>query len=445
MPTPINMPGLPDLPTYREQVQSLQANLTQLSRIHGRVHNLARHIDVALLLVAGAKLRLRAAAGVDKESPKSYRRYIVKNTHRIILEVKHKSYQPDPARRVSIPKDDGTERHLGIPTVRDKHLQRGVQLLLEAIYEPHFYPHSYGFRPHRSARMAISVLRDWLVAHDGAHVLEIDLSKFFDTIPHDRLMDILSERTGDKVILHLIHSWLKAGTMVDGVLVTSDRGTPQGSAISPLLANVHLDTALDRWFMEIYRPTLRKESFLVRYADDFVLAFEDAQDAEQAQLDITNRLEQFGLRVNLKKTHLTDMRKPQGDPTGEINFLGFTYYWKHCPVTGWRMALRTSDKSIARFSERLTTWITSAGDISPEEQDARIHSMVRGHRGYFAQEGNEEAISHVESLARRARAHAPTPGTHQAIHNDSGLDPKRIQTPNRRTKQTHATCIASIN
>lgn len=438
-----HIPGLPDLATCRQRVRDRQEELSRLSSLYPRVHNLARYLDPTLLRVAGAGLRIQAAAGVDGEHPRSYLRHLTQNIHRIIQEVKDKSYQPDPARRVFIPKDDGTERHLGVPTVRDKHLQRSVQPLLEAIYEPHFYPHSYGFRPRRSAQKAIQVFQDWLTAHDGAYVLEIDLSKFFDTIPHHQLMNVLSERIGDRVILNLARSWLDAGVVVDGTRVTSDRGTPQGAVISPLAANVYMDKALDHWFTEEYSRTLSGKSFLVRYADDFVLAFTDPGDAARAQHDITKRLEQFGLTVNLKKTRLTDLRKPldpQGDPTRKVNFLGFTYYWKHCPVNGWHLALRTSDKSIRRFSERLTTWITAAGDISPEELDTHVQSMLNGHRGYFNRVGNEEAISYVEQLTQGAQAQALTPeGRSHMTHNGTVPDPRRARTCHRHTKQTRIT------
>jgi len=446
----LHIPGLPDLQTSRQQVRERQEELSRLSRLHPRVHNLAPLLDATLLFVAGASLRVRAAAGVDGEHPRSYLRHLSQNIHRIIQEVKNKSYQPDPARRVSIPKDDGTERHLGIPTVRDKHLQRGAQILLEAVYEPHFYPHSYGFRPHRSARQAIQIFLDWMTVHDGAHVLEIDLSKFFDTIPHDQLMDVMSKRISDRAILRLLWSWLKAGVVVDGNRATSDRGTPQGAAISPLLANVHLDEALDQWFTKVYSLTLNGESFLVRYADDFVLAFTDPGDAAQAQHDITHRLEQFGLTVNLKKTRLTDLRKPlapQDGPAPEVNFLGITYYWKHCPVNGWHLALRTSDKSIRRFSERLTSWITTAGDILPEELDTHIQSMINGHRGYFSWEGNEEAISYVEHLALGARDQALAPeGRSHMNHNGTVPDPRRVRTRIRHTTtQTSTTRTTSAS
>ena len=378
--------------------------LAEVSRRGEQVLNLAHYLDQPLMQVAGSRLRIGAAAGVDQITPAWYCQNLDMNICKLLREVTTKSYQASPARRVSIPKDDGSQRHLGLPTTRDKHLQGAVLILLEAIYEPQFYHHSYGFRPHRSGKMALQVLLDWLATHNGAWVLEVDLSKFFDRIPHDQLLDVLSEKIGDRVILHLIQSWLKAGVMDGNILIPSEMGTPQGGVISPLVANVFLDKALDQWMTKTYLPALKSEGFLVRYADDFVLCFTDEAECRQAALDVTARLEEFKLTVNQAKTKLTDLRKPTAATApvdaAEINFLGFNLYWNPCPETGWKLAARTSDKSIKRFKERITTWLEKCGNLDAGDLMDQINTKLSGHRNYFDVDGNESSIALVENMVR---------------------------------------------
>ena len=398
-----HLSGFPALSVCRGLVTEQMANLQNMSLHHERLFNLARYLSPPMLYVAGSSLRLGAASGVDGVTPHKYRRHLASHITQLIQEVKHKSYQPKPSRQVHIPKDDGSSRPICLPTNRDKHLQRAVMIILEAVYEPHFYTHSYGFRPNRSGRIAMKVLLNWLSIHNGGWILEIDLSKFFDTIPHDQLLQVMSQKIGDKVILHLIKSWLKAGVIVDGQVITSDTGTPQGGVISPLCANVYLDMALDQWFIKELQPKLEGESLLVRYADDFVLAFKDQDDMKSVEEAIKLRLELYGLTVNTKKSRTVDLRKPERNIQNlidtHIDFLGFTYYWKPCPYSGWKLAVKTSDKSIKRFTDRLEAMVKDNGDIASDELEVAIQSMVTGHKGYFDVEGNEDMLDHIEQIA----------------------------------------------
>jgi group II intron reverse transcriptase/maturase len=396
-----------DLAVCWNEVKRRQQTISEQSLCYGKVNNLAHYLDEVQLTVAGHKLRAGAAPGVDGVTARKYRRSLNKHTNQLIKEVKNKSYQPSPTLQVEIPKDDGSMRLLGLPTTKDKHLQQGCLMMLEAICEPIFYDHSYGFRPHRSPKMAMSVFRDWLVAHDGAYVLEIDLSKFFDSIPHDNLLRVLAVKVGDKVILRLIRSWLKAGIIKeDGTLLPSMDGTPQGAPLSPTLSNIYLDAALDSWYVKDLEPSLLADSTLVRYADDFLMAFTDEGDMRRALLAVTARLESFGLSVNQKKTKATDLTKPTGTDqssgTTAVNFLGFTYYWKPSPVTGWTLAVRTSEKSIKRFTDRLTAWMEDNGDLDTKAMEVAIKNMLRGHWGYFDVEGNGDALVLAQQAAIQA-------------------------------------------
>lgn len=397
--------GRLDLDECRVRVSAIQAHLRGQSLRFTKVYNLAHHLDHPLLFVAGHKLRRGAAPGVDGVTARRYRHHLSRNIAQLIKEVNHKSYQPGPVLQVQIPKDDGSLRPLGLPNTRDKHLQRAVTIMLEAIYEPIFYPRSFGFRPGRSAKMAMAALRDWLVAHNGAYVLEIDLSKFFDTIPHDNLLRVISEKVGDKVILRLIRSWLTAGVVVEGDLIPSDRGTPQGGVISPMAANIYMDAALDRWYAEELEPSLCGSSILVRYADDFLMAFTNEGDMRRSLTAVTTRMEAFGLSVNQKKTKATDLTKPMGtvqpSATTSVNFLGYALYWKPSTVTEWSLAVRTSEKSIKRFTDRLSSWVADHSDLDIREAEVALRNMLRGHWNYFDVEGNEDGLAQAEQILRQ--------------------------------------------
>lgn len=391
VPDLTEVPGptvVPNLIQSREIVRERRLTLGALAVKHDRVFNLAYLIDQHLLRVAGEKLRASAAPGVDNVTARTYRRDLSLNITKLHKEVLHKTYQPSPNRRVSIKKDDGSERHLGLPTTREKHLQRAVMILLEAICEPNFYKHSYGFRPRRSARKAVKVLRTWLADRKNTWILEIDLSKFFDTIPHDMLIQVLSEKIGDPVVMKLLKLWLKAGVVVNGDVIHSDRGTPQGGVISPLMANVYLDKVLDQWLTRTYFPTLKGKALHVRYADDFIVAFTHEDECRKALVDITTRLEAFGLTVNQLKTKITCMtcpgpsRVPQA-PMSEFSFLGFTYYWTPCPETGWDLRIRTSEKSMKRFMDNLSTWISDVNTQTGEIPLGELRAKLKGHMDYF--------------------------------------------------------------
>ena len=229
-----------------------------------------------------------------------------------------------------IPKADGTRRPLGIPTFEDKVAQRAILMLLEPIYEGDFLPCSYGFRPGRSAHDALCALRTGIMERGQRWVIDADVSNYFDSISHTHLRAFLDLRIKDGVIRRMIDKWLKAGVLEDGVLRRSETGTPQGGVISPMLSNIFLHHVLDEWFEREAKPRLRGSCQLVRFADDFVMAFEDARSGRRMLNVLGKRLGRYGLTLHGTKTRYVDFRpeRPRAhDPDTTFDFLGFTHVW----------------------------------------------------------------------------------------------------------------------
>jgi group II intron reverse transcriptase/maturase len=243
---------------------------------------LAHHIDEAWMHEAYRRTRKDGAVGVDRQSAKEFEQDLEGNLRSLLARAKDGTYRAPPVRRVHIPKGDGKQtRPIGVPTFADKVLQRAVAMVLEAVYEQSFLGCSYGFRPKRSAHQALEVVQLVLTMEAGGWVLEVDIKKFFDTLDHRHVQEILRQRVRDGVIVRLVGKWLNAGVQEAGVLSYPDSGTPQGGVISPILANIYLHTVLDEWFEREVKPRLRGKATLVRYADDAVIVFTHEADARR--------------------------------------------------------------------------------------------------------------------------------------------------------------------
>lgn len=362
------------------------------------IKTLAHHMDAAWLREAYRGTRKDGATGIDRQTSAEYGKALEANLKILLERAKSGSYRAPPVKRAYIPKSDGQKRPLGIPTFEDKVLQRAVVMLLEPVYEQDFLDCSYAYRPGRNAHQALGALRNALMEMGGGWVLEVDIRNYFGTIAHAHLRDALQQRIGDGVVLRLIGKWLNAGVAEDGELSYPGSGTPQGGVISPLLSNVYLHVVLDTWFESEVKPRLRGRARLVRYADDFVIAFEHETDARRVYEVLPKRFEKFGLALHPEKTRLVPFSKPSWSKdddgttggTGRETFdlLGFTHYWARSERRYWVIKLETARDRFTRTLHRLNEWCSRNRHRDVSDQWLRIRRMLQGHYAYFGVLGN---------------------------------------------------------
>ncbi len=339
--------------------------------------------------------RKDGAPGIDGVTAEDYEANLEANLLDLLERIKSGRYRAPPVRRAYIPKADGSQRMLGIPTFEDKVAQRAVTMMLEAVYEQDFLPCSYGFRPGRSAHQALRTLQNVLWAKRLYWVIDIDIRKYFDSIPHSHLRTFLDQRVTDGVIRRMIDKWLKAGAVEDGLLRRTTKGSPQGGVISPCLSNVFLHYVLDEWFETEVRPRLKGESTLARFADDAIMAFDNIVDAKRVLAVLGKRLARFGLTLHPDKTRLVDFRPqmteaarhPETDGTS-FDFLGLTHVWGRSR-NGRNMVRQVTAKSrFARAVAAVSDWCRKHRHWSIRDQHRHLSSMMRGHFAYYGVGGN---------------------------------------------------------
>lgn len=372
---------------------------------------LAHHIDEAWMLEAYRRTRKSGAAGVDQQTAEMYAGNLEANLRTLLDRAKKGTYRAPPVRRVHIPKGNGTQtRPIGIPTFEDKVLQRAIAMVLEAVYEQSFLDCSYGFRPGRSAHQALEVLQHAMTMTAGGWVLEIDIKKFFDTLDHRHVQEILRQRVRDGVIVRLVGKWLNAGVQEAGELSYPEAGTPQGGVISPILANIYLHTVLDEWFEREIKPRLRGKATLVRYADDAVLVFTHETDARRVLEVLPKRFGRYGLELHPDKTRLVEFGRPDrrrgdhgDDPggPGAFDLLGFTHYWAVSRKGHWVVKRRTATDRLSRALTRTYEWLRSMRHGKIREYWPTLVQKVRGHYQYYGLTGNYDRLDAFYQRVRR--------------------------------------------
>ncbi len=386
---------------------------------------LAHHITIDWLHEAYRRTRRDGAVGVDGQTAADYAANLQDNLQGLLDRAKSGTYRAPPVRRVYIPKGTGPDkRPIGIPTFEDKVLQRAVVMVLEPLYEQDFLDCSYGFRPGRSAHQALEAVWQQLRALGGGWVVEVDIQKCFDTLDHARLREFLQQRVRDGVLLRLIGKWLNAGVLEEGVWTSPDQGTPQGWVIAPLLCNVYLHYVLDAWFEQQVQPLLKGRSFLVRYADDFILGFAQEQDARRVLEVLPKRFAKYGLTLHPDKTRLVPFGRPGGRPDapvegpkpGTFDLLGFTHYWGRSRRGFWTIQRKTAKDRFRRAIKKIAMWCRKNRHRPVAEQHRKLSQKLRGHDAYYGITGNFRTLHRLRGivarlwrkwLARRRSSRAP--------------------------------------
>jgi group II intron reverse transcriptase/maturase len=364
---------------------------------------LAHHIDIEFLLEACRRTRKDGAVGVDGQTAREYAENLEENLRSLLDRFKSGRYRAPPVRRGYVPKGDGeSQRPIGIPTFEDKALQRAVVMVLNAVYEQDFRDCSFGFRPDRSAHMALEVLWKGLMKMGGGWVLSLDIRSFFDTLDKKHLRSFLDLRVRDGVIRRTIDKWLAAGVMEEGQVVYPDSGSPQGGVISPILANVYLHEVLDKWFEDVVRPRLEGEAFLIRYADDATLVLSCERDARRVLAVLPKRFEKYGLSLHPEKTRLIDFQRPSGrvgkdeeDKTtrsSTFDLLGFRHYWGRSRRGSWVVKRKTSKKRFRRAVRTVAVWCRRFRHEPVWWQHQKLCQKLHGHNGYYGITGNGRAL-----------------------------------------------------
>lgn len=361
-----------------------------------RFQNLYGLLNSNLLVQSWGQINKRSAAGIDGVKPTDFKQRLSENIERLSEQLKHKTFRAGDIKRVFIPKSNGKLRALGLPIMDDKVVQQGVSQILQSIWEQDFLRNSYGYRPQKSAHQAIHSLKLNLQFKGYGYIVEADIKGFFDNMNHDWLMKMLSQRIEDKALLNLINQWLKARikTPEDGFIKPTS-GTPQGGVISPILANIYLHYALDIWFEKRVKPCLKGRAMLIRYADDFVVAFQYRHEAQTFYRRLPDRLRKFNLDVAAEKTHLKRFSRFHPGKERNFQFLGFEFYWDTDRKGEPRLRQRTAAKKHKATLSELYSWIKQNRSKRLNRFMPQLKRKLAGFSNYFGLPDNSRSVSAV--------------------------------------------------
>lgn len=409
--------------TPATEIQGSEATWSGLNRIreaaardrHLRFTNLLSHITEDLLHASYKALREEAAPGVDGVTWNRYGEDLQTRIRDLKDRIHSGRYRARPSKRIWIPKPDGRERPIGIASLEDKVVQEAVKRILNQIYEVDFKGYSYGFRPGRSQHNALDALYVAITQRKVSWVLDADIRSFFDTIRHEWLIEFLEHRIADPRMLRLIRKWLRAGVSEEGEWSKTKVGTPQGSVISPLLANIYLHYVLDLWVDQWRKSQPVGEVYIVRYCDDFVMGFQYQRTGERFLRDLEERFAQFGLELHREKTRLIEfgrfalinrIKRGAGKPE-TFDFLGFTHICaKRRQDGGFALRRKTKAKRLRSKAKEVRKDLMEKRHEPVPDQGKWLRSVVQGYFNYHAVPGNKAALNAFRTLVCKAWLHA---------------------------------------
>lgn len=374
-----------------------------------KINNVAYLLNSANLKECFMMLKRGRASGIDGVSTEDYETNLEENLERLVERLKKQSYKPQPVRRRYIPKANGSMRPLGIPSVEDKVVQTGIARILEAVYEVDFLDFSYGFRPHRNCHQALDRLDKILMTRPINHIIDADIKGFFDNVNHDWMKKFLEHRISDPNLLRLVGRFLRNGYMEEGKVYETDKGTPQGGIVSPILANIYLHYALDLWLERAVKPGCRGAVEIVRYADDFVICVQYKDEAEKILEALKERLGKFSLELAGDKTRIIEFGRyakvnavSKGIKPATFNFLGFTHFIDKTRKGNFKVGRKTDRKRMTAKLKEMNLWLKGIRN----QFQARIwwktlRGKLSGHFQYYGVSGNFRSISRFYYLTIR--------------------------------------------
>ena len=393
-----------------EECSTPLSRLTELAKEDParRFYSIAHFLTPRELYEAFKGLRKNASAGVDGLTFQEYQKELGRNLQDLCERLRSRKYRAQPLRRVYIPKEDGkSERPISIPALEDKIVQAATVRLLNAIYEVDFLDCSYGSRPGRDAHQALDEIRRVLYSEGIRYVLELDIKSYFDSIVRKQLVEMIERRVSDGSILRLIGKWINVGVIDQGRLLQTEDGVGQGQVVSPFLANVYLHHVLDKWFEDEVKPRLRRKAFLVRYVDDAVICFQNAEDAQKVLKVLDKRFSNYGLTLHPEKTRLVEYgwtalekAKRMGKGPDTFDFLGFTHLPERSRRGFCRPGVRTMKKRLKRSLKEVGRWCKENRHAPVDKQHETLNAKLRGHYQYYGRPTNYRCLCRFYRVVR---------------------------------------------
>lgn len=361
------------------------------SEKYAKLTTLINRVNEESLKEAHRRQKTGKAVGIDGITKQEYEENLNENIRDLMDRMRRFRYIPQPVRRTYIPKPNGKQRPLGIPAYEDRLVQSVMADILNDVYEPRFCDCSYGFRPQRGAHDVIRNINQTIMQKKVNYVLEADIKGFFDNLDQKWLVTFLEHDIADRNFIRYVVRFLKAGVMEEGKKMESDRGTPQGGQISPVLANVYLHYVLDLWYEHVLRKHCKGEVYYVRYADDFLLMFQYENEAQTVMGWLKARLGKFGLEVAEDKTRILPIGRFKGTKE-EFDFLGFTFFNTRTRGGKYRLGVRTSKKKLKAKKQAAKAWLRTRLTKPVADTMRLLNLSLAGHFNYYGVNGNFRAI-----------------------------------------------------
>ncbi|HEY3426901.1 MAG TPA: group II intron reverse transcriptase/maturase [Negativicutes bacterium] len=398
------------LPQETQTVHRNRENVrTQLVKIAERSKHKPQEVFTSLyhllneemLKECHQELQPNKATGIDRITKLEYTGKLDENIAELVTRLKTHGYKPQPVKRVFIPKGNGEQRPLGIPSYEDKLVQMGVSKILEAVFEPNFEETSYGFRPGRNCHQALRKVNEVIRYKPINYVVDADIKGFFNNVDHKWMIEFVRHRIKDPNIINLLKKMLKAGVIENGRFTPTDKGMPQGSIVSPILSNIYLHYVLDLWFNRKVKKQSDGECEIVRYADDFICCFKYEGDTRRFLGKLQERLSQFGLELAADKTrtiqfgkYAEERVKEKGQKRPEtFDFLGFTHYCSKAWNGYFVVKVKTSAKKYRAKLKAINQWLKKVTHTTEtKELISKINIILRGYYNYYCVNGNTAMV-----------------------------------------------------